>query len=294
MEQEKKPRKPRTKKVDNTDNINDTELPKRRVRKKNYQINSIEKLREEDISKDNESNNNNKVLGSSKEVDNDEVLNHSYISYGKLNIIVKKKPEETPEERKQYFDNIFKITDEEKSSKLMQENSNIVIPEPISDIEYKTNNKFDRKNKNVRNKEFHTLLEKFINNTKSAWPEKTDILCWHCCHSFDNSPIPCPIDYDELRERYKVIGIFCSWSCVARYSLDNYSSLSILYRFKEKIEGNEFNDDILIAPPRICLKDFGGYMDINKFRSFNNKTNTLLISTEDLNYVNQEICELKM
>lgn len=233
---------------------------------------------------------------SKKESQEDQNQNQSQISFGKFNITVKKKETMTAEELRAYYDNKFKIEDSEKTAKLMvQEDDNNVIFEPIMEDDVyvpkkdlkqtveKTRTRADRTN-------VHRVLSKFIEGIKEEWPEKTDIFCWWCCHSFDTIPIPCPIEYDEIRDRYKVNGVFCSWSCAAAYSVKEHTSLALIYQLKNELCG--YSENIVVAPPKHCLKAFGGYMTIKDYRALD-KTKTLLISTEGLSYINQEIVEIK-
>ena len=53
-----------------------------------------------------------------------------------------------------------------------------------------------------------------------------------------------------------------------------------------------YSENIVVAPPKYCLKNFGGWMNIKDYRALD-KTKTLLISTEGLSYINLEIAELR-
>ena len=84
------------------------------------------------------------------------------------------------------------------------------------------------KNKNkeefveVDRKRVFKQLCKFSKNLDEIgeWPDKTDILCWWCCHKFEDIPIPSVVKYDERRRRYNLRGVFCSWECSAAYTLE--------------------------------------------------------------------------
>ena len=70
---------------------------------------------------------------------------------------------------------------------------------------------------------------------------------------------------------FKMFGIFCSPNCAASYLFqsfphtenvwENYALLNLLYF---KIYG--VNKKIIPAPSKICLKKFGGQMDIEDYR----------------------------
>jgi hypothetical protein len=278
-------------------------IKKKRIRKKTCEIDSLEKLKsdtktkiKEPIAKESKP----KITKVSKKDDKEE-LNQSQISFGKFNITVKKKESMTAEELRNYYDNKFKIEESEKTAKLMvQEDDSNMIFEPIMEDEeiyleknnvLKIASKPPEKSKTkIERTNVHRVLSKFISDIKTEWPEKTDVYCWWCCHSFDTMPIPCPLEYDEIRNRYKVNGVFCSWSCAAAHSIKEYSSLALIYQLKNELCG--YSENIAVAPPKYCLKNFGGYMTIKDFRSID-KSKTLLISTEGLSYINQEILEIR-
>ena len=287
------------------------QVKKKRIRKKTCEIDSIEKLKsnskepikesKEKESKEKEPKEKEKESKESKGKNKDQYnkdqdkddLNQSQISFGKFNITVKKQLTMTPEELRNYYDKKFKIEDSEKTAKLMVQDSinSSVIFEPLMENEINTDQQSTKVTKTrVERTNIHKILIKFTNGIKNTWPENTDILCWWCAHPFDTVPLPCPIEYDDIRERYKVNGIFCSWPCVAAYSIREYSSLSYVYQMRNELSPTDEN--IVIAPPKQCLKSFGGYMTIKDFRALD-KSKTLLISTETLSYVNQEIAELR-
>jgi len=261
----------------------------RRTRKKTCEIDSIEKLKTETIPKISKSE---KTI-IKPENENTEELNQSQISFGKFNITVKKNPVMSTEDLRRYYDEKFKINDSEKTAKLMTQDNDQNVYEPIMEneergaVEFKTiqepKTKVDKK---------HRILSKFIQGTKQVWPKSTDVLCWWCAHSFSTMPLTCPYEYDEIRDRYTTNGVFCSWSCVAAYSIREYTSLEMVYRMKNSLGSeNEPNETIKVAPSRYVLKNFGGYMTINEFRALDNSKN-ILISTENISYINQDIIEI--
>ena len=75
-----------------------------------------------------------------------------------------------------------------------------------------------------------------------------------------------------ISNTFYLYGCFCSPECAAAYNFNQYSSdevweytrlLNLLYKdlYKEKIK---------LAPPRNSLDIFGGHMNIQEFRSYNN------------------------
>lgn len=280
--EKKKPSRRTTKKIStvSTDTSTSVTSPvngeekKKRVRKKSCQIDSIEKLRTTDTTSSDQQ----------QCADDSANVNQIHISVGRFNMNVKKTPQMSPEELKEYYDKKFG-TGEKISRLVAQEVSDTPIPEPLSvhDVEPVKTKKSER--------EIHTVLEQFVNGAKQQWPEQTDICCWHCTYPFSSVPIPCPIEHDVIRNRYRVVGIFCSWACVARYSIDNYESLLIVNKFRNDLLQLVENDDLPVALPRHCLDKFGGPFKIDKFRILDHKK--FVLSTEHLSYANQEIIEFK-
>jgi len=103
----------------------------------------------------------------------------------------------------------------------------------------------------------------------------TDILCWHCCHAFDTSPVPLPIGYDSNTETFRVFGTFCSFACVGGYLRDMRTTLPgasngsigmIVFDFFKRCTGITDPHKFVKAPPRCMLRAFGGNMTLEHFR----------------------------
>lgn len=99
-------------------------------------------------------------------------------------------------------------------------------------------------------------------------PEKTDIACFWCAHTFDYQP--CIIPEREVDMVYMVYGNFCSPSCGIAYLLTEgldphvrWERMALLHRIYD-VEGS---GRIFPAPARESLKLFGGPMSIDTFRS---------------------------
>ena len=120
-----------------------------------------------------------------------------------------------------------------------------------------------------RNKIMPIFLEYDVYNKKKEWPSSTNIHCLWCCHEFNNFPFGIPIK--KCENTMYMYGNFCSPECAAAYNFDckilnndmweRYSLINYLYR--------KNNKDIKLAPPRLCLKKFGGRWSINEFRKSN-------------------------
>lgn len=130
-------------------------------------------------------------------------------------------------------------------------------------------------------------LDKYITECLK-WPDKTNILCYNCCHSFSTTPVPLPYSYDEIRKIYKCRGNFCSWQCAKAYNMESIAhtmrgmvnmNISLLaYRVWVKyLKSNDtnINDNIhkytkyLIkaAQNKKVLKSFGGRQSIEEYRA---------------------------
>ena len=109
---------------------------------------------------------------------------------------------------------------------------------------------------------------------------KTDIACFWCCHTFENSPVFMPISL--VRDVYKVSGCFCSFECCHSYMMDNSKHqknkhlLNYMFRDITGIRGKPIGDKgftsiigIGKAPPRESLLMFGGSQSIEEFRENN-------------------------
>lgn len=96
-------------------------------------------------------------------------------------------------------------------------------------------------------------------------------LCWHCCHEFDDDPVPFPRDWDERRNTFSTIGSFCSFACVCGYNRDrgrlhNGKNCGMqIFQLYKQMTGKKMSPPI--APPRTFLKAFGGHMTIEEFRN---------------------------
>lgn len=103
--------------------------------------------------------------------------------------------------------------------------------------------------------------------------KKKDIVCWHCCHSFDTEGFRLPRSYDPSERLYHVYGWFCSANCCKAYILEHSNfdrgyQMNVFVRMLREVYG--IQSGIVEAPPRISLKMFGGHFDIEDFRKQKN------------------------
>ena len=94
--------------------------------------------------------------------------------------------------------------------------------------------------------------------------------CWWCCHSFDGIPLSMPYKYDEKRNKFHTLGIFCSWSCMKSYTIDKYgvNKGGLICGNIVMMRRKMFNQlgHVKPAPNRFRLVEFGGDLTIEKFR----------------------------
>lgn len=150
----------------------------------------------------------------------------------------------------------------------------------------KNTNKLKPKSKNLYSETFKDnkdnktstemikILHCYKNNEKEL-PNTTDVWCWWCCHPFDGIPRFMPTKYDSIRKRYKVMGNFCSWQCTKAFMYfdNNYSitnNMNLLTKLIKDIHGKTIS--LSCAPPKSILKNFGGKMSIEEFRSIDKNT----------------------
>lgn len=111
-------------------------------------------------------------------------------------------------------------------------------------------------------------------NRYKRLPEKTEIACFWCCHSFNSQPVAIPSHI--LDEIWHMYGNFCSPECATAYLFkeridahvqwERFALLNSIYSDDAKIESGS-PVGIRPAPPREVLRMFGGSMDISEYRA---------------------------
>lgn len=115
-------------------------------------------------------------------------------------------------------------------------------------------------------------------NRYQKLPEKTDVACFWCCHSFSLAPYAIPSHI--LDEIWYMYGNFCSAECATAYLFkeridshvqwERYALLNSLYASSNQLSPNNAHG-IRPAPPREVLRMFGGSMDISEYRALVNE-----------------------
>jgi len=141
------------------------------------------------------------------------------------------------------------------------------------------------------------IVHKESNKKKSLFIYNKEVCkakCFNCHNFFDNSPFYLPFDYCSTLDRYKIYGNFCSPNCVKTFSINSrhfQNKQHLVGQFYRKLFGANFR--IKPAPSCLTLKDYGGNLTIEEYRTsfYNNKRYTL--SNINCKTVKEEIVILK-
>lgn len=103
--------------------------------------------------------------------------------------------------------------------------------------------------------------------------------CWWCTYAIKNKSLSLPISYDRKQDKFICNGHFCGWECMKAYNFYENTSgkeyrASLITMMYQKM--NSQVKKISIAPPRQCLKIYGGKMTIDEFRKNNDVNYTFL------------------
>ena len=144
-----------------------------------------------------------------------------------------------------------------------------------------------------RKKGYFEILHNFVQN--ESWLHNTDVLCWWCCHSFNTIPLGLPEEYDIKTKKFRVKGIFCSFPCMLAYNNEMWKKNGykkyLIKHLYSKITGNPINTHIKSAPPRCCLKKFGGEMSIDEFRTTSDDNTKVYKLVEYPMYISKDYIE---
>lgn len=136
---------------------------------------------------------------------------------------------------------------------------------------------------------------KIINGTNNISNAlKSTRMCDWCCHSFDTRTIGMPVSFKN--QSFNVIGCYCSFECCCADNFySNVANLNVweVYNLLNLMaNASQYTRSVLPAPPRKCLKMFGGYMDIDMFRNFKNTSKILTLNHHPMVSMVEQIEEL--
>ena len=139
------------------------------------------------------------------------------------------------------------------SESAMEPTTNVVATEVVEE-------------KNI--KAFHTrdvMLEYRVANETNSLPENTSAACFWCVGTFEGRPIVLPTQEED--SIYTVYGNFCTLSCGLSYLLQEqidpqvrWERQALLHRMYRQVH------PIQPAPPKECLRLFGGELSNDQFR----------------------------
>ncbi len=145
-----------------------------------------------------------------------------------------------------------------------------------------------------------SLLKDFDEKTKNnEWPTSTHLCCYWDGHRFDGVPIGIPLKYTD--GRFTVFGCFCSFECAAAYNFashesidemwERFSLINLLFHKVHRLPAEVRHVAVKCAPNRLALKQFGGHMTIDEFRSFGSSGKFLSVNFPPMMTAVQQIEE---
>ena len=304
----KRGRKPKNSSIE--ENIENIEIieKKKRGRKKKYEIENFDKI----VNRNELNNFNHEIVYSDNEQEEVTENTTKQISFGNLNITISKKENLVTEncyrgllqENVSEYSGAITINDsdtDEETFVPIQTILNENVEQQEFEKVYKENKKYvtdfteNIKEHNVKRIRVVTCLKNVVTNDE--WPSKCDICCWWCCHTFNGIPCTLPTRYDPLRKRFTFTGIFCSWNCSKSYNNNmgdhkRYERNTYLTLLIQQMYGIETSLRIKPAPPRECLKMFGGYLDITDFRNKYHVVDCYHINLIKHNFVFPDVSEV--
>jgi hypothetical protein len=284
-----------------SENVEQEEIveKKKRGRKKKYEIENFEKI----LNRDELNNFDHRIVYSDDEEHQQPKDEGTVkkIAFGNLDITVSKKTTTEIPNYKNNFSNIINENEWGSDEEIPVEN---FVQENFEKY-YNTNKKYlpgnisDFKEKNNEESIKRIRVVTTIKNTLNVaeWPEKTDICCWWCCHTYTNCPCTLPTKYDPLRKRFEFVGLFCSWNCTKAYNFERndhrkYERSQLITLLIQQLYGITKAINIKAAPPKQTLKMFGGYLDINEFRNTNSTVDQYHMNLINYTYIYPEITEI--
>jgi hypothetical protein len=298
----KRGRKPKNSSIE--ENIEIIEK-KKRGRKKKYEIENFDKI----VNRNELNNFNHEIVYSDNEQEEITENSTKQISFGNLNITISKK--DAPLANENCYRGLLQETPRSSIINEFESDEETFVPiesiineneeEQQFEKVYKENKKYvtdfteNIKEHSVKRIRVVTCLKNVVTNDQ--WPDKCDICCWWCCHTFNGVPSTLPTRYDPLRKRFTFTGIFCSWNCSKSYNNNmgdhkRFERNTYLTLLMQQLYGVETSLRIKPAPPRECLKMFGGYLDINEFRNKYHVVDCYHINLIKHNFVFPDVSEV--
>lgn len=306
-EPKKRGRKPKLKTSDN----DEPKIKRKRGRKRKYEMNLnndakisgfVQDIPTIDVSEQNKITYNQSIIDDNSE-------EYEKIKFGNGNTIFrkKKKPKHKINTLRKSFLSQEKIKLNENVS---LEPSNpkgdpeVIPPEPLNEEECEIDTSFINEEEvihtisltnSLKTRKKDKIKKKWYENPPvrifqkkgediTEWKNKTNLLCWWCCHKFDTLPCFIPTNYNERQSRFKITGNFCSWNCAKSYKLYDtpiFRHGQDMHMFSYMLRKLKLPVNIKCAPRKECLAAFGGTLSIEEFREYSNsdEVNVVLLTS---------------
>jgi hypothetical protein len=172
---------------------------------------------------------------------------------------------------------------------------------PVSDLLHEKSKRayYFLDSRKIQNKFWGVMIDVTLNG---PLPNSIQKPCWWCRHKFSSKPIGCPLKYhphktsgiekerfDEkmksadfpttTNDFFETEGCFCSFPCCKAFILDQKNcvkykeSITLLYLLfsilhsSDKKQANRKIEEFPVAPSWKLLKDYGGHLTIEEWRS---------------------------
>ena len=126
-------------------------------------------------------------------------------------------------------------------------------------------------------------------NLKS-WITNTNLKCWYCDLSFDSRPvfIPKVIEHSGFTEDINIstYGCFCSFCCTVSYTNLYYPKICTnikvneMLRFLYRVFNGHSIKEILPAPSKYIMKQYGGDTNLHTYKNMINAIKTEMTELE--------------
>lgn len=186
------------------------------------------------------------------------------------------------------FGTRFKTKKKVGVSDLIQVNNETIDKEII------TRTKINKRNADYNYLETTTIM-KHYGDCINEWPQKTNVLCWWCCHPFEKPPAFIPTKFDSINKRYKITGNFCTWNCAKSYLFGekSFQNRQSKHLFTSLLLYLKIPYNIKPAPPRLTLKTFGGPLSIEEFREHSLYRETGIFKINTIKMKLDDECKIK-
>ncbi len=139
------------------------------------------------------------------------------------------------------------------------------------------------------------LLGDFAEKSKNGeWPGSTSVCCHWCCHQFEGPPVGVPVKHVD--GVFHVCGCFCSLECAMAHNYASNDGMDEIWERNSLLQlmGRRMNKEgpVVSAPPRVCLRMFGGYMDIEDFRKHCESRRVVTVNCPPMLSLTQQVDEL--